>query len=104
MIQRFSEKYPEEVIVLSIDFAQIFEKDETIIACEVTKSRIYGDSTTDPAPLTLVGSVDTSGDPIIRQAVSGGSAGSIYLINAKITTSSSRVLVGVGSLPVERDT
>lgn len=94
----FSPKDPEEVVTLVINFANLLEQGETINSAAVTVEDQAGANQT----AMLVGNADISAAPIVRQQVTGGTNGTTYLVRAKATMSSGRVLVGSGNLPVRR--
>lgn len=98
MIETFSPKDPEEVVILSVDFVNILVSGETILTAAVTAEDQGG-----ALEASMVnGSADITAAPVVRQKIQAGTAGTRYLIRFKITTSTGRTLVGAGYLPVNR--
>ena len=93
----YSAKDPDEVEVYGLDMTAILGGD-AITACTFDLELVGGAS--DPAPLTKVGSADVSAAPIVRQKVSGGTAGNTYRVKATCTTSGGRTIVASALLAV----
>lgn len=94
MIQTYSTKDPDEIIILSMDFRKVLTTGETISSAVWTLSR--RDEAEDTSSM-LVGSVDITGDPIVSQLVQGGTNGGTYLHQPTITTSLGQVLIASAS-------
>lgn len=86
----FSDKDPDEVLVLSVDFVDVLEAGETISSASWLIVRENSDEDTSGM---LSGTIDSSGSPIIRQKVQGGNDGATYIHRCKVVTSSGRTLV-----------
>ena len=98
MSYSFSPKDPDEQIVLSFNFAALLGAGETILSCVFTALNVPGWS--DNSSAMILGGVDLSGAPIVKQMIKGGVDGQSYLIKAEVITSIGRVLVGSATLLV----
>lgn len=96
--QSYTAKDPAEVEVYGLDLTALLGGGETVIACTFDLSLVGGAS--DPSPLTKVGAADTTAAPIVRQKVSGGTAGNTYRVKATCTTSAGRTVVASALLSV----
>ena len=95
---KFSVKDPDEVLVLSFDFANLLDQGETITAAVFDATDLTDGS---DATATLIdGAAEISGS-IVEQLVHAGDVGHSYLIRSQVTTSEDRVLVGSATLPVK---
>lgn len=98
MIKTFSPKKPSEVVPLGIGFRKIIQAGETVETCTFraldsrTGEEVAGVLDTIPA--------NTEAWPIVRQRAVGGEEGKTYLIEATVSTSKGRVLVGTAKLPI----
>lgn len=87
----YSDKDPEEIITLSVNFGDVLDAGETI---STAAWLVVRENSTENTAGMLVGSPDTTAAPIVRQKVQGGNDGGTYLHRCKITTSAGRTLVG----------
>lgn len=86
-----------ETDVLTFDYTDSLETGETLVSGTVTLSVVQGE---DPSPNSMrVGSAQAS-TPYILQKVGGGVRNTTYLCYCAATTSTGRVLVNAGILPV----
>ena len=79
-VGHFIEKDPYAVLDYSLDWTNWMPSSDTITSITVTAETISGDS----APLTIDSSTNT--DYIATANISGGTAGNIYNVEYKITT------------------
>lgn len=86
-------KDPDESRVYSIDFNNLLGSGESISVIDITQS---------PSGLTIGTPASTTG--IVQFRVSGGSAGTMYLLDAIVTTSSSNTLNGTVKLLIQDTT
>ena len=98
MILPFSAKDPSEKIVLGIDFTEPLNTGETITAA--SWSILRSDGYTGDTTLATSGAVDITAQPVVRQLVQGGTAGSTYIHTVTVTTNQGRVLVASSSQAV----
>ena len=94
-----SEKDPDEIIPVGIDFADALEPGELIEAA-LFDSELAGNGNIDLN--MIVGTADISKAPLVLQVIQGGADGSTYLIRAKVTTSLGYIRVGSALLQVSR--
>lgn len=87
----FSDKDPDEIIILSVDFATALNEGERVLSGAWDIRRDDG-SAEDTAPMR-VGSTGVIDDKIVAQSVQGGAHGATYLHRAIARTSTNRVLV-----------
>jgi hypothetical protein len=85
----FSPKDPSEIVLLGFNFAKILSSGEVIVSAtwEVTNQE------SEVVSEMLVGAVDITAAPIVRQAITGGAANQTYRHRAIGTTNLNRVLV-----------
>jgi hypothetical protein len=91
MIDRFSDKDPEEAIVLSVVFTPILDG-ETIQSAAWLITR--EDLPTEVTTAMLSGAVAITGDTV-GQKVVGGNVGGSYIHRVKITTANRTLIHGV---------
>lgn len=90
-------KDPQEVQVLTFNFAPDLNTGETLLAPSITISQIAG-AVTDPAiSAILVGSPAISGNTV-QQTIAHGLANNVYAITAVCTTSQGRTLANGGAV------
>lgn len=96
----FSEKHPGEILVLSFDFTNDLASSETITGASRTIETSFG---ADAAPTGILsGAATFVGGKLALQGVQAGLAYRDYLITMTVNTSTGRVLVLQGILPVRR--
>lgn len=90
-MNQFSDKDPDESIVVSFDFRNVLDVNETIEACtfevldKTMKLARADDMLTDDA--------DISEAPIVKQRIANGTDRHNYIVKAKITTSKENIYV-----------
>lgn len=94
-MQNFASKTPLEKVSLSFPFS--LNTGETITGAVVTPTVLRG---TDASPSTLLSGSRTISGAIVSQFVEGGIDGATYFISVQATTSTGRILVSEGVLPV----
>lgn len=96
---QFTDKDPSEIVRLGIDFANLLDTGETISTATVTVRTAQG---VDAAAMKS-GAADISGT-VVRQLITGGTAGMSYKVGFTITTSAGQTLIEGADLRVsERD-
>ena len=98
-IELFSEKDPGETITCGLDFVNILASGETISTASLSITTYAGTDTS--ASSLLSGSVSISGTQVLHN-ITGGLDGVTYRLRYVATSSSSRVYVGAGYLPVNQ--
>jgi hypothetical protein len=95
----FTDKDPSEVVRLGVDFTNLLDTDETILTATVTVRTTSGVD----QPTMVSGNEDIA-SPIVRQLITGGTAGTTYKVSFVVTTTSGQTLVEGANLRVtERD-
>jgi len=89
-------KDPDEVLVITWDYAAALDAGETLASAVTTASLLSGDTA---SPLALWGSPLIDGGEV-RQTISAGLAGSSYTLRCLATLSSGRLLALAATLPV----
>jgi hypothetical protein len=95
----YAAKDPVEIINYGASFARLLGVGETI-ATAVFTSTVETSAGVETTPLAMVGVADISGDPIVRQRISGGTTGFTYRVKVTVTTSASQTLIGYVLLPI----
>lgn len=96
-IQVLPPKHPDETITLEFDFSGRLLAVETLTGGGCTA--IVG-SGVDPSPSSIISGAATQSGFIVRQVVTGGLPGVVYVINCEVTTSESNVLINQARLAV----
>lgn len=96
----FSAKDPDEVEIYGLDLAALLSVGEAVSTCVFDLELVRGSA--DPSPLMKVGGSDIAAAPIVRQKVSGGTAGNTYRVKATCTTSGGRTIVASALLSVRK--
>lgn len=89
-------KSTAEIVPIQFDFTAELGA-ETVITQLVTASLLSG---YDSTPANVLSGSATNVSGVITQTITGGIAGNVYKLTAKITTSGNRTLVLVAYLPV----
>ena len=96
---QFTDKDPSEVVRLGVDFANLLDTGESISTATVSVRTAQG---VDAAAM-ISGSEDIDGS-VVRQLITGGTAGMAYRVGFTITTSTGQTLIEGADLRVtERD-
>jgi len=98
MTELYDPKDPLETVVCSMDFT-VALGGETSTDCVVDVFR--ADLAAEDTTAMVVGSVDTSSAPIMRQKISGGTHGVNYVVRFKVTTAQ-RVVTGSAYMLVKK--
>lgn len=94
----FSQKAPDEIWIVGIDFSPQLASGATIASCAVTIATALG--STDPNPsAVLSGSASLSGT-VVSQLVHAGLSGQTYILFFDATCSNGEVLEAQASLSV----
>lgn len=94
----YSAKDPDEVEIYGLDVAALLSVGEVVSTCLFDLELVRGPA--DPTPLVKVGGSDITAAPVVRQKVSGGTAGNTYRVKATCTTSGGRTIVASALLAV----
>lgn len=96
-VQRLFPKDVGENDVLSFDYTESLVDDETVDSAVITVSTLSG---VDASPSSMLSGSPQATSPFVLQAITDGVRNVEYLFYCKATTSSGRVLVAAGVLPV----
>jgi len=95
----FTDKDPSEVVRLGVDFSNLLDTGETISTATVSIRNAAG-----VAQAAMLSGSPTNSSGIVRQLITGGTAGMAYKISFTITTSTGQTLIEGADLRVtERD-
>lgn len=95
MLDRYSPKDPNEVLILSMNFVDLVNG-ETITACVVDVFR--SDGSTEDTSGMVVGNADISAAPVIKQKIQAGVHGHEYVVRFKATTATRTIVASAAML------
>ena len=93
----FPAKLEGETVALEFDFASRLGEGETISSASVA-CVVY--SGVDSTPTSLLSGADSTSGSVVTQRVTGGEAGTIYLLSCSAVTSASQTLFLQGLLAI----
>lgn len=93
----FSEKDPDEVINYGVDFSELLESSEVVSSGSVVMSAYMG---TDVSAASMLIGAPFVSNAVLGHRVQGGLEGVVYRFKAIAVTSTNRILVGAGYIPV----
>ena len=98
MIDRYSPKDPSAIEVMSMDFTNLTAGD-TISSCVVDVLRL--DMQPEVTAAMVVGLIDITAKPIVKQKIGGGNHGTDYIVRFTATMASGQVVVASAALLVK---
>jgi hypothetical protein len=98
-IKTLDPKDTDEADVIAFDFTASLSGGESVVSATVACETFQG---VDAAPAALLSGTPQILSPVVTHKVQGGLDGVTYALRCAATTSSARVLVAAGLLPVVR--
>ena len=98
MSSSFSNKDPNEIVLLTFDFTNALQPAETISSASVDIELLYG---ADPGVSSMIEGAAIVSGAKVGQKVKNGLSGNTYNVCCTVNTSLSQVLILNGSLHIE---